>query len=365
MAAGFGVSISDLNLLIIFARQVHRALREEGGSASEYQKAATELQSWLSVLEHIQYNLQSANPTCRNILRSFLENRKESIVALNNRLSNKYGDHLRAPAQSRRSRGVRRKMLWSLEAAHDLEAFWLELARYSQQVQLVMQSENLSMMASMQQDIRTMQLLMRDLTSFLRNDLNCIENQQTTLPARNEQQHTTSIRLTLPAGRILNGGLTMSRLCDMVEPSMKGVVNEISMRGVVDELGIRIKGWSVSEDLRTIRDHITDIDTFQAILMDYYESNDAQPMVYSYRLPLCVICRILGPMQWLSCLKWHAYTRAQIDLGLHIPGFVYIPTIVSLAVVAFLAWADRKARLDPGYDARKWNWVVPMCYIII
>ena len=54
MAAGFGVSISDLNLLVIYARQIHKALRDEGGSASEYQQAANELQSWLSVLEHIQ-----------------------------------------------------------------------------------------------------------------------------------------------------------------------------------------------------------------------------------------------------------------------------------------------------------------------
>ena len=108
--------------------------------------------------------------------------------------------------------------------------FWLELARYSQQLQLVMLSENMSMLISMHKDMRIMKSMMQGFSTSLHNDLICMENQQTTILARDETPQTMGISLTLPAGGILNIGLPMSRLRDNVELNIRGATHGIVAR---------------------------------------------------------------------------------------------------------------------------------------
>ncbi|KAK0508368.1 hypothetical protein JMJ35_009452 [Cladonia borealis] len=141
MSAGFGWSLSDVRLLALYAGKVYSALKEESGSAAEYQQATTTLSSLQTVLEQIQFGLKATDPSFRNALKAQLLNPTNSIASFNTKLIEKYGDKLNSHAPSARHHGMWPKVRWAFSAAEDLKRFWMELARHLEIVKLLILSE--------------------------------------------------------------------------------------------------------------------------------------------------------------------------------------------------------------------------------
>ena len=141
MSAGFGWSLSDVRLLALYAGKVYSALKEENGSAAEYQQATTTLLSLQTVLEQIQFGLKATDPSFRNALKAQLLNPANSIASFNTKLIEKYGDKLNSQAPSARHHGMWPKVRWAFSAAEDLERFWMELSRHLEIVKLLILSE--------------------------------------------------------------------------------------------------------------------------------------------------------------------------------------------------------------------------------
>ena len=141
MSAGFGWSLSDVRLLAHYAGKIYSALKEESGSASEYQQATTTLLSLQTVLEQVQFGLTAADPSFRNTLKAQLVNPTNSIASFNTKLKEKYGDKLNSQAPSARHHGMWPKVRWAFSAAEDLKRFWMELSPHLEIVKLLILSE--------------------------------------------------------------------------------------------------------------------------------------------------------------------------------------------------------------------------------
>ena len=141
MSAGFGWSLSDVRLLAHYAGKINSALKEESGSASQYQQATTTLSSLQIVLDQIQFGLKATDPSFRNALKAQVGSPTNSIANFNAKLKEKYGDKLDSHALSARHRGVWPKVRWAFSAAEDLERFWMELSRRLEIVKLLILSE--------------------------------------------------------------------------------------------------------------------------------------------------------------------------------------------------------------------------------
>ena len=141
MSAGFGWSLSDVRLLAHYAGKIYSALKEESGSASEYQQATTTLLSLQTVLEQIQFGLKATDPSFRNALKAQLVKPTNSIASFNTKLIDKYGDKLNSHAPSARHHGMWPKVRWAFSAAEDLKRFWMELLRHLEIVKLLILSE--------------------------------------------------------------------------------------------------------------------------------------------------------------------------------------------------------------------------------
>ncbi len=141
MSAGFGWSLSDVRLLAQYAGKIHRALKEENGSASEYQQATATLLSLQTVLEQIQFGLKATDPSFRNALKAQLVDPTNSIASFNTKLQEKYGDKLNSHAPSAPHHGTWPKVRWAFSAADDLKRFWMELSRHLEILKLLILSE--------------------------------------------------------------------------------------------------------------------------------------------------------------------------------------------------------------------------------
>ena len=141
MSAGFGWSLSDVRLLAHYAGKIYNALKEESGSASEYQQATTTLVSLQTVLEQIQFGLKATDPSFRNALKAQLVNPTNSIASFNKKLKEQYGDKLNSQAPSARHNGMWPKVRWAFSAAEDLKRFWMEFSRHLEVVKLLILSE--------------------------------------------------------------------------------------------------------------------------------------------------------------------------------------------------------------------------------
>ena len=141
MSAGFGWSLSDVRMLAHYAGKINSALKEESGSASQYQQATTTLSSLQTVLDQIKFGLSATDPSFRNALKAQVSSPTNSIANFNAKLKEKYGDKLDSHALSARHRGVWPKVRWAFSAAEDLERFWMELSQHLEIVKLLILSE--------------------------------------------------------------------------------------------------------------------------------------------------------------------------------------------------------------------------------
>ena len=140
MSAGFGWSVGDVVLLTKTIRKVSRALKDEDGSSSEFQKTIKSLESFYLILSEINAILKNAEPAFRNAARAQLDVSTSSIADFNKKLLGKYGKSLGCDASKTSPLGMVRKVSWSFLAAQDVQHFQVELSRQVDRVKLLMMS---------------------------------------------------------------------------------------------------------------------------------------------------------------------------------------------------------------------------------
>ena len=148
MSAGFCWSLADVLTLARFATKIHQALKEEGGSSSEYQQATSTSLSLPFTLEQIKQGLNSTDPSFRNALRGQLDGPTSSIAEFNARLQERYGNTLGTAAISGRHNGTWRKIKWAFSATKDLIEFLIGLSWQLEIVKLLIISETKSDVAA-------------------------------------------------------------------------------------------------------------------------------------------------------------------------------------------------------------------------
>ena len=153
MSGGFGWSLSDVRMLAQYVSRIHHALKDEGGSASEYQQATTTLLSLRTILEQISCGLQDEDPSFRNAVQAQLDGPIGSIAEFNSKLQEKYGTKLGIDAPAGRRHGTWRKTKWAFTAAKDLKEFWITLSRQLASVGLLILSETRSDVAAMESKV--------------------------------------------------------------------------------------------------------------------------------------------------------------------------------------------------------------------
>ena len=141
MSAGFGWSLSDVALLTRYVGTIHKALKEEGGSAPQYREATSTLSSLRLVLDQIQSGLNATNPGFRNALQAQLDVATSSIASFNTKLQEEYGDKLSNNTPTGRCHGTWPKVKWAFSAAKELGDFWIILSRQLEIVKLLILSE--------------------------------------------------------------------------------------------------------------------------------------------------------------------------------------------------------------------------------
>ena len=141
MSAGFGWSLSDVALLTRYVSTIHKALKEEGGSAPQYREATSTLSSLRLVLDQIHSGLNAADPGFRNALQAQLDVATSSIACFNTKLQEEYGDRLSNNTPMGRCHGTWPKVKWAFSAAKELGDFWIVLSRQLEIVKLLILSE--------------------------------------------------------------------------------------------------------------------------------------------------------------------------------------------------------------------------------
>ncbi|KAF2185574.1 hypothetical protein K469DRAFT_726693 [Zopfia rhizophila CBS 207.26] len=119
----FGFSPSDIVLFIGFATKVVKALKDEGGSRSEYQLAERQCQDLLAVMEDIK-RLDLSNipePFCSKI-KEYGSHTREFVTAFKQTID-QYEKSMGKTSQRGGVRSAPRKVKWAFDAADDLDKF--------------------------------------------------------------------------------------------------------------------------------------------------------------------------------------------------------------------------------------------------
>jgi hypothetical protein len=157
MSAGFGWSLSDVLLLAQYAGRIHQALKDEGGSASEYQQATKTLLSLQCTLEQIQHGLENEDPSFHKAIQGQLEGPTNTIAGFNAKLRDKYGDRLGVSTSPSRSHGTWQKARWAFSAVEEVRQFWMGLSKQLEIVKLLIISETKSDLTVMNSRLKTNQ----------------------------------------------------------------------------------------------------------------------------------------------------------------------------------------------------------------
>ena len=127
MSAGFGWSVSDVVLLTMATLKVIKALDQDRGAVSEYQRATRSLRNLEATLNEVWSILDKVKPVFRNALAGQLDVSTSSIGQFHERLVCKYGEALSGNASNSFYKGFSRKLSWTFSAAEELSHFRLQL----------------------------------------------------------------------------------------------------------------------------------------------------------------------------------------------------------------------------------------------
>ena len=142
MSFGFGWSVSDVAFLTNVTIKVMKALREEGGAKSEYQRAVRSLETLQATLTEVRKILQHVEPVFRNAISGQLDDSTSSIDQINSKLLAKFSRALGENASNAKDislpRYSFRKVHWAFSAANELSQFRSQLAEQLDTVKLLM-----------------------------------------------------------------------------------------------------------------------------------------------------------------------------------------------------------------------------------
>lgn len=143
MSAGFGWSLGDVILLTKTTHRVIRALKGNGGAASQFQQAVKSLESFQATLNEIKSVLSTSEPDFRNVVRenARLDDSTSSIADFHDRILRKYERTLGLQATGRALPKTWGKLTWAFDAAKDLAEFQTHLSMQLQVVQLGMANQ--------------------------------------------------------------------------------------------------------------------------------------------------------------------------------------------------------------------------------
>lgn len=143
----FGFSPGDIALFLGFATKVIKALKEAGGSKSEYWLAQQQCQRFLMIMDDIQrLDLSNVSESFRNQIeeysthtREFVKDFKEAIV--------KYEKSMGKSSHRGFMTSAPRKVQWAFSAADDLDKFRQSLSAQVNLVHLTISNAILSIVA--------------------------------------------------------------------------------------------------------------------------------------------------------------------------------------------------------------------------
>ena len=204
MSAGFGWSLSDVRMLVQYASKIHHALKDEGGSASEYRQAIATLLSLQKVLDQISHGLQDDDPSFRNALQAQLDGPTSSIAEFNTKLQEKYGNKLGISATPGRRHGIWRKAKWAFTAAKDLKEFWATLSRQLASIGLLIMSETRSDTTAIEGKVIDSQKTWQVVEKQLPNLLKGIQGIDRKVDANQQTSHTIEQQQVLVLSNVAN-----------------------------------------------------------------------------------------------------------------------------------------------------------------
>jgi hypothetical protein len=141
--AGFGFSPSDIVEFGKFALKIKTALKDDGGSASEYQEAISWCKSFQDVLKEIQnLELSNASVAFADKLQEQSKHTKEFVTGFKKKIA-KYEKALGENARKGMQTGTVRKVQWALMAAGDLDKFAQSLHLRIKSLEMFMASKTL------------------------------------------------------------------------------------------------------------------------------------------------------------------------------------------------------------------------------
>lgn len=147
----FGFSPGDIVLFLGFASKIIKALRDEGGSRSEYRLAEQQCQDFLTVMEDVQqFDLSNLPSSSRSKIEEHMTHSQEFVNDFKQTIY-KYEKAMGKNSRRRLLSGAPRKIQWAISAADNIDKFRQGLSAQLSIVQLTISKTILSIVAGSNQ----------------------------------------------------------------------------------------------------------------------------------------------------------------------------------------------------------------------
>lgn len=147
----FGFSPGDIVLFLGFAAKVFKALRDEGGSRSEYHLAEQQCKGFLSVMRDVQqFDLSNVPQLSRSKIEEHLTHSRELVNDFKQTIE-KYEKAMGKNSRRGVLTSAPRKIQWAISAADNLDKFRQSLSAQLSIVQLTISKAILSIVAGSNQ----------------------------------------------------------------------------------------------------------------------------------------------------------------------------------------------------------------------
>lgn len=147
----FGFSPGDIALFLRFATTVFKALKEAGGSRSEYRFAQQQCQSFLIVMDDVQrLDLSTVSDSFRSQIEEYSTHTREFVKDFKRAIT-KYEKSMGKSSHRGFIASAPKKVQWAFSAADDLDKFRQSLFAQVNLIQITISSATLSIVARLNQ----------------------------------------------------------------------------------------------------------------------------------------------------------------------------------------------------------------------
>ncbi len=138
----FGFSAGDIAMAVKVIAKVSNALKEAGGSASEYQEVLQYLQSLLLILQHLEnLEIQHINPALLNAIRAQCTASERPVLEFITSIQD-FDDALGAQSLKTPIRGSHKKVEWGLFMTKKIEKLRSKIGANLDMIHLLLESCN-------------------------------------------------------------------------------------------------------------------------------------------------------------------------------------------------------------------------------